>query len=391
MTFSHGRIMNNSLFFCIILLSVTSTLQAANNAGKTIVAKGYVNAEIDQNIRNLTRRSPIFTEDIVKTGASSAAQLRMIDGGLLSISSDSQLAINHYDFNESSKEGRVAMTLLKGGLRTVTGALNKATNNYKMQTPVASIGVRGTHYQVQLLDDDLYLATWQGIIDIDVLAGSEKMHFSLGPTLAYKFAIVRADGRVEFLLTVPAVFSDGYGNDLLANLPLVANPLHFKSGKDNLLVNNEPFNSIAIDSKGSQTFVSNELQTATWAIDTGMERSGEVLFSQIEQYSVISSNGEISNLAMSMNINFNSARVTDSQLSFNDNTGEWFAAMDGVFDQGLLDLQVNFASHNDKLANGKVSGYFINEGYSILGNFTLSEILQPEVNAGGSFLLSQIR
>ena len=380
--------MNKALGFYVIFLFFISDVHAANNAGKTIVARGSVQAEIDNNTRNLKRRSPIFTEDLVKTGTSSATQLRMIDGGLLSIQPESQLAINQYQFNESTKDGSVSMSLLKGGLRTVTGALNKASNNYKMKTPVASIGVRGTHYEAELLNDDLYLATWEGIIDIDVLAGTDKQQFSLGPTLEYKFAVVRADGSVEYLLDIPAVFSDGYSNNLINDLPLVVNALKVKFDENNSLADDDSYSITSIDNKGSQTFFGNELQTSTLAIDAGMDRNGEVLFSELEQYSVVSSNGEVSNLGMSMNINFNTARVSEGQISFTDNTGDWFAAMDGIVEQGVLDLNVNFASHNNNLANGEINGYLINEGFGIFGNFKLFEILQPDINAGGTFILN---
>jgi hypothetical protein len=315
----------------------------------------------------------------------------MIDGGLLSIQPESQLAINQYQFNESTKDGSVSMSLLKGGLRTVTGALNKASNNYKMETPVASIGVRGTHYEAELLNDDLYLATWEGIIDIDVLAGTDKQQFSLGPSLEYKFAVVRADGSVEYLLDIPAVFSDGYSNNLINDLPLVVNALKVKFDENNSLTDDDSYSITSIDNKGSQTFFGNELQTSTLAIDAGMDRNGEVLFSELEQYSVVSSNGEVSNLGMSMNINFNTARISEGQISFTDNTGDWFAAMDGIVEQGVLDLNVNFASHNNNLANGEINGYLINEGYGIFGNFKLFEILQPDINAGGTFLLNSER
>lgn len=381
--------MNKQLTIGLFLLSFTCLSQAIENAGKTIMAKGSVEAKVDNDVRNLKRRSPIYIEDLVTTGISSVTQLRMIDGGMLSLQPESELTVNQYLFNESTQSGNVSMTLIKGGLRTVTGALNKASNNYKMNTPVASIGVRGTHYEAEMLNGDLYLATWDGVIDIDVLVGKDKQRFSLGPNLPYKFAIVRANGEVEFLLGVPAVFSDGHSNNLTDELPSVvdniqvaANKSHFES--EEILAFNAD-----IQNKGSESFFGNDLQLSTLAVaDEDVFRSGELLFTNIEQHSIESSNGEINNLAISMNINFDTSRVSQGQISFNDNTGEWFAAMDGVVQQGELDLNINFASHNNNLANGDISGYLIDEGNGVLGNFNLSEIDDPNVNAGGAFVIS---
>lgn len=380
--------MNKLLVVFTTYVFFLPVLQASENAGKTIMAKGTVNAEMNQNIRELTRRSPIFTEDLVKTAINSATQLRMIDGGLLSIQQQSQLAINQYEFNQETHHGNVSMSLLKGGLRTITGSLNKASGNYTMQTPVASIGVRGTHYEAELLDGDLYLATWEGIIDIDVLAGTENQQFSLGPELPHKFAIVRVDGSVEFLLTVPAVFSEGHSHDLAENTAMTVRTDDILPTSDSLFIGDEIYYASALENKGAQTFFGNELQVSTLGLEPEISRSGEILFSELEQSSVVSSSGEISDLAISMNINFDTARVSNGQISFNDNGGEWFAAMDGIIEQGELDLSINFASHNNALASGEINGYLINQGHGVLGSFTLAELLNPEVNAGGSFLLN---
>ena len=379
----------NKLFVLLALyLGGLPASMASENAGKTIMAKGTVNAEIANDIRNLTRRSPIFTADLVKTGASRATPLRMIDVGLLSLQQESQLAINQYEFNQTTHNGNVTMSLLKGGLRTVTGSLNKVSGNYRMQTAVASIGVRGTHYEAELLNGDLYLATWEGIIDIDVLAGTDNQQFSLGPELPHKFAIIRADGSVEFLLTVPAVFSQGHSNLFVENAATLVNDYEALQGTAKVPVEAESYYTSTLENKGAQTFFGNELQSSTWGLAPEITRSGEILFSELEQHTVVSSNGEISNLAISMNISFDTARVSNGQISFNDNSGEWFAAMDGIVEQGSLDLNINFASHNNHLASGEINGYLINKGYGVLGNFTLAELLQPEVNAGGSFLLT---
>lgn len=380
--------MNKQLTIGLFLLSFTCVLQAIENAGKTIMAKGSVEAKVNNDVRNLKRRSPIFIEDLVTTGISSVTQLRMIDGGMLSLQPESELTVNQYQFNENTKNGNVSMSLIKGGLRTVTGALNKATNNYKMNTPVASIGVRGTHYEAEMLNGDLYLATWDGIIDIDVLAGKDKQRFSLGPDLQYKFAIIRANGDVEFLLGVPAVFSDGHSNNLTDELPTLVDTIQVADNKSHF--DNEEILAFDTDiqNKGSESFFGNDLQLSTWAIaDEDVSRSGELLFSNVEQYSIESSQGEINNVSISMNINFNTSRVSQGQLSFNDNTGEWFAAMDGVVEQGELDLNINFASHNNNLANGNINGYLIDEGDGVLGSFNLSEVDDPDVNADGTFVI----
>lgn len=374
------------LIFVFCLFSCASAM-AMEEAGKAIMARGEVIATAETASRALARRSPVFTVDLVSTGTNSVTQLRMVDGGLLSVQPSTELAIANYEFDAQSTAGNVSMSLLKGGLRTVTGALQKSGNNYQLKTPVASIGVRGTHYEAEMHEGDLYLATWHGIIDIEVLAGTQNQQFSLGPELAYKFAIVRANGEVEFLLGVPAVFAAGHSNleidSLLANEDPDFVPVEAGSAGEDLTI------LPAMTTKDSQEFFDNSRLVSSWLpYDSAIfSRTGVATYNQLEQDSVVSSLGQISGLTISLKVDFDTARVPTGNLSFNDSTGEWFAVFDGVVEQGSLDLNVNFASHANNLAEGEISGLLIDSASGVLGNFNLSEVVDNSVHAGGAFVI----
>ena len=51
-------------------------------------------------------------------------------------------------------EDAATLSLVEGGLRVITGAVAKAEpEKYKLETPVALMGVRGTEFAVVLCDD----------------------------------------------------------------------------------------------------------------------------------------------------------------------------------------------------------------------------------------------
>src|SRR5690625_2473104 len=59
---------------------------------------------------------------------------------------DSLFTVEEY-FYDSEDEGALVFGLLKGGLRTVTGAVGKKQHEqYELKTPVATLGIRGTEY-----------------------------------------------------------------------------------------------------------------------------------------------------------------------------------------------------------------------------------------------------
>ncbi|WP_026375220.1 FecR family protein [Aestuariibacter salexigens] len=373
--------------FCLAISCFTAVAQSPD-AGKAIIARGDVIASQADASRELQRRDPVFLEDNVLTGVQSAAQLRMADGGLLSLQAETELAIANYEFDPDSLQGSVLMRLISGGLRTVTGKLQTGKDNYRLDTPLASIGVRGTHYEAELVEGDLYLAAWQGIIDVDVGA-SGVAPFSLGDGQAYRFAVVTKDYDVQFLLANPLAFSSGHS-------PLPGDELMTAFDTDYTLAY-----TIATG-KAPESMVPALLVTGEAGIDTDRDatrylepddrfagRQGQAQFDAVENATVSSSLGSVENFAMSVTLDFDSARIPTGYLSFDDPGGEWFAAFNGVVKSNELDVTVNFASHNNELADGFIRALLIDSASAVAGNFELFEIRSPDIAAGGQFLLRE--
>lgn len=101
----------------------------------------------------LTRGISLHEEQVISTGSDGRAQLRFSDGATLSLNADSEFAIDRYRFApERPEEAQGFFSLIKGGLRTITGLIGKARReNYRMNTVVATIGIRGTDYSINYL------------------------------------------------------------------------------------------------------------------------------------------------------------------------------------------------------------------------------------------------
>jgi len=377
-------------FFCL----------ASENAGKTAFARGKVEASNSSETRGLKRRSPVFIEDTVATGVDSGTQLRMIDGGLLTLQHESLFVINNYEFNSSTLEGDVNLNLVKGGLRALTGALKANKDRYQLKTPVASIGVRGTHYEAELVEGDLFLGVWQGNIDVEVTVGSEPLLFSLGDNENYRFAIVRKNGEVDYILSVPTAFTDGHSSSM--TVPATAINSGLSAQEKGLLA--RPLTEQTLikhryisDEDGEFDYSGDGLidNDLNWSDITPEDpeiiasRSGQVVFDNLLEHSLHSSQGGVDNVSMSLTVNFDTARVSEGILSFNDSQGEWFAAFDGIFTSAMLEVNVNFASHGNALAQGELNGFFLNNGEKIFGEVVLFEVDDPNVTAGGGFILSE--
>src|SRR5262245_50766176 len=79
------------------------------------------------------------------------AQLRFTDGAYVSLQPQSEFRIDQYRF-DGKQDGNEKgfFSLVKGGLRTITGLVGRNNkNNYQVTTSVATIGIRGTEYTIQ--------------------------------------------------------------------------------------------------------------------------------------------------------------------------------------------------------------------------------------------------
>ncbi len=120
-------------------------------AGQMVWVSGVVKASYpDQTPRVLARGSMIYEKDKLTTEASGSGQIAFTDNSMLTLTPSSIFVIEQYYYNpqKPQQDGQAVMSLIKGGLRTVTGFVAKAApTNYQVKTPVATIGVRGTDFQ----------------------------------------------------------------------------------------------------------------------------------------------------------------------------------------------------------------------------------------------------
>jgi len=103
--------------------------------------------------RAAVRGEALDAGDTVVTGETALAQLTMTDGTRLSIRPDSEFKLDEYSHRgESDTTGRMFMSLVRGTLRSITGLIgSRNRRGYRVRTPHATIGIRGTDHQTTVL------------------------------------------------------------------------------------------------------------------------------------------------------------------------------------------------------------------------------------------------
>jgi len=137
----------------LALISAAYAGQAAAAAARVdFIVGGVTVANRNGPPRPLAKGVELDSGDTVKTN-DGRAQLRFTDGSYVSLQPNTDFAISEYKY-EGKDDDRGFFGLLRGAMRTVTGAVGRVNrNSYRITTPTATVGIRGTGGVIQVLND----------------------------------------------------------------------------------------------------------------------------------------------------------------------------------------------------------------------------------------------
>jgi hypothetical protein len=165
------RTRNSLLLFGLALLwgAAASSPAMGQGAAKIGAAKAIENdveGRLGKSVQKLVVGSEVFQNQLVRTGKASTARLQFLDETDLSLSPFTQVSLDRFVYDPDRKTGRVVVNVPRGLVRFVTGSLDK--QSYTIRTPIATIGVRGTTFQLLVRSDRMTLLLTDGGVDVTV-------------------------------------------------------------------------------------------------------------------------------------------------------------------------------------------------------------------------------
>lgn len=139
---------------CLILLAPVAL---AAPAGSVTHLSGTISAKrSDGASRLLAIGSEIQEGDELTTQRDTYARIKFADSGEVVMRPETALKVSSYAYNaEKPESDNIALNLLRGGLRAITGLIGKRNRDaYKLHTNTATIGIRGTHFGALLCADN---------------------------------------------------------------------------------------------------------------------------------------------------------------------------------------------------------------------------------------------
>ncbi len=132
-------------------------LSSKQKVGYVVRQEGQASVK-DQNgaIQGLEINSQIYEGDRITTATGASLYLLMDDGAEIFLKGDSVIKISEYIITSGfDNDSSSILDLIRGGLRKITGAIGSgALSNYRVQTGLATIGIRGTEYVIKLCKQD---------------------------------------------------------------------------------------------------------------------------------------------------------------------------------------------------------------------------------------------
>jgi hypothetical protein len=149
---------------------------------------GKANVVRAQETIALISGSELKVGDLLMTPANGHVHIRFIDGALVSLRPSSILKINAYQFDASSPSSSlVKFDLEQGVVRAISGqAAESAKDKFRLNTPLAAIGVKGTDFVVEASQARVSAIVNQGAIVLAPFDAGCRMD-ALGPC-ATRFA-----------------------------------------------------------------------------------------------------------------------------------------------------------------------------------------------------------
>lgn len=147
-------------YFFILATLLLANSASASDAATIVFIAGKV--EVAGKIAVLN--SQVQEGNDIKTGADGYVYLKTIDNGFLILRPNSAAKIvNYHVDNKNPANTLIKLELQSGVARSISGdAVKLARQNFRFNTPIAAIGVRGTDFTVYTTDDTSRVAVISG-------------------------------------------------------------------------------------------------------------------------------------------------------------------------------------------------------------------------------------
>jgi hypothetical protein len=136
--------------------SIAAMQAIAETVGKAVSVKTMVTGDRGE----LKRADPVSRDERIRTNNIGLGQFQFIDGTKLAVGPNSSIVIDEYVLGERNRVKKLTINATKGAFRWISG--RSPSSAYEITTPVGSLGVRGTAFDVFVGGDTAMMVLLSG-------------------------------------------------------------------------------------------------------------------------------------------------------------------------------------------------------------------------------------
>ena len=159
----------------LVALALSPCLAGAQEVGEVSLLIGEARViRLDGSQQVLQRGAHIHVGDRIETAANGHVHMRFVDNAAVSVRPDSTLEVQAYRYDAQRPElNEVRLRVDKGISRSISGAATDLDKTrFRLNTPIAAIGVRGTDFIVQTEPGGVRATVTDGAIVVGALGGT---------------------------------------------------------------------------------------------------------------------------------------------------------------------------------------------------------------------------
>src|SRR5262245_32106310 len=155
------------------------TLATAPEVGSTVLIKEKVTGKLGTEVRLLKTGFRVHRNELLQTGPQAQAEVKLDDNTKLALGPDAELLLDEYAVTSGSDTKTISLKFLEGTFRFLTGS--NASESYKLETPSATIGVRGTVFDIYVgPGGDTFVLLHKGEVEVCSQARTCRPHRTAG-------------------------------------------------------------------------------------------------------------------------------------------------------------------------------------------------------------------
>jgi hypothetical protein len=148
----------------LAMLASPSYAASGDRIGDALVITNIVMADYAKEERRLARGDNVRQDEIIEVNTDAQGEFKLDDDTKLALGPGSRLVLDKFVYDSDKKTGSIVMEMAKGAFRFITGVAAKPT--YVINTPNASITVRGTIFDTYILPDkSVWVLLHEGAIE----------------------------------------------------------------------------------------------------------------------------------------------------------------------------------------------------------------------------------